>query len=670
MPRFWLVLLLGGTLSALTLEESIQESLRSHPVVKERLNNFRATQQDLKIATAEYLPSVDLRASIGYNHAGEILGRDRVKSGDYDYTNYESSLIITQNLFNGFGTRSKVDYQEARIMAAAYNYIEKTNDVAFRTVGAYLNVLRAKELVGTARENVEINTDLFNKVKELYEGGLTTKSEMNKINSSLSLAKSNLTVQENNFRDTLATFRRMVGRNVDPMSLERPSLKLLMPESLERAASIAIDNNPSILVGRYNTKGAQSLMRERTKGFYPKVDLEVSQFLNDANQNNNGFDQADDRFRARLVMNYNLYRGGADRAEEQKGISTINQEMQIMLESKRQALEGIEFSWNAYQYIQKQLKDLYDYRKYSETTLDLYKDEFDMGRRSMLDLLSAQNDLITSRQNIINAEYDELFARYRILDAMGLMVVSVLGDVSEYSSKVNLGTGKAQIINDLIPVKLDQDNDGITDNLDLCDNSKTGDVIMPYGCTKEKQMDLSIKPKALPKKVTPPVPAPVPAPAPAEPVDGDGDGDGVLDSKDQCPNTPKGYEVDESGCPKAMTLHINFATASHQIPASSLEEINRLKQFMKDNPEYTIEIVGHTDNAGRTPGREARNQLLSERRANALREKLISGGIASSRMNSKGMGETQPAVSNDDEKGRAQNRRTEIIMHANRGEKQ
>lgn len=482
--------LFGSSLYAITLEESVSEALRSHPVVQERLNNFRATQQDLKIASAEYLPSIDLRAAAGYNHAGEL--NDHIRTPALEYTNYESSLTVTQNLFNGFGTQHKVDYQEARVMAAGYNYLEKTNDIAFRTVGAYLNVLRAKELMGTAKENVEINTDLFNKVRELYNGGLTTKSEMNKINSSLSLAKSNLTVQENNFRDTLATFRRMVGRDVDPMTLEKPTLKLAMPESFERAASIAVDNNPSILVGRYNTKGAQALMGERTKGYYPKVDLEVNQFYNDVSRAN-GFDQPDDRFRARLVLNYNLFRGGADRAEKQKGISTINQETQIMLESKREALEGIEFSWNAYQYIQKELIDLEDYQKYAETTLDLYKDEFDMGRRSMLDLLSAQNDLIASRQHIINAQYDELYARYRILDAMGLMVVAVLGDAGEYTSKVNLGSGKANIITDLLPVKLDADNDGIADNIDLCDNSKQGDVIMPYGCTKQAPIDFSAK---------------------------------------------------------------------------------------------------------------------------------------------------------------------------------
>ncbi|MDD4854687.1 MAG: TolC family outer membrane protein [Sulfuricurvum sp.] len=649
MRILWIGLLLGGSLYALSLEEAVNEALRTHPIVKERLNNFRAIQQDLQIAKAGYLPSLDYRSTTGYNRAGEL--NNRIRSNYPEYTNYENSLTLTQNLFNGFGTLHQIDYQEVRILAAGYNYIEKTNDVAFRTVGAYLNVLRSKDLYATAQENVAINTELFNKVKELFNGGLTTKSEMNKIQTALSLSKSNLTVQENNIRDTLATLRRMVGHDVDPQSLQKVTLKTPMPESFERAAMIAVDRNPSILVGRYNTKGAQALMGEHKKAYYPKIDLEVSQFYNDAHNNNNGFDQTDDRFRARFILNYNLYRGGADSAEEQKNISKINQEVQTTLISKREALEGIELSWNAYQMIQKQLVDLYDYKKYSETTLELYKDEFDMGRRSLLDLLAAQNDLIGSRQNIINAEHDELYARYRILDMMGLMVVAVLGDDKEYTAQVNIGSGKALIMEDQLPVKLDQDGDMIPDTIDLCDNSKSGESLMLYGCEKAKPLNLDTKAASSPV-------APKPASALAVRAV-DSDGDGVADENDKCANTPKGYNVDTDGCPKEVTLHINFDSSSYVIPASAGSDIENLRQFMAENKSYKIDIFGHTDSSGEA----VPNQVLSENRANALREVLVNEGIAAERMHVYGLGETQPIVSNLLKEGRAQNRRVHIKMN-------
>lgn len=76
MSRLWLILLLGGSLSALTLDESVQEALRSHPIIKERLNNFRATQQDLKIATAEYQHMLCDVYYLSSNHNAKRLNVD------------------------------------------------------------------------------------------------------------------------------------------------------------------------------------------------------------------------------------------------------------------------------------------------------------------------------------------------------------------------------------------------------------------------------------------------------------------------------------------------------------------------------------------------------------------------------------------------------------------
>ena len=168
--------------------------------------------------------------------------------------------------------------------------------------------------------------------------------------------------------------------------------------------------------------------------------------------------------------------------------------------------------------------------------------------------------------------------------------------------------------------------------------------------------------KAKPKAVPVAKPAPVVVPAVAV-VEADSDGDGVVDSKDKCPNTPKGYKVDDNGCPREVTLHINFATNLFAIPSSARKDIDELKRFMNDYPMYTIEIIGHTDSVGS----DSSNKILSGKRAKSLETLLVKEGIAANRMSSIGMGETKPIASNDDEAGRAQNRRTEVILHATSG---
>jgi OOP family OmpA-OmpF porin len=177
-----------------------------------------------------------------------------------------------------------------------------------------------------------------------------------------------------------------------------------------------------------------------------------------------------------------------------------------------------------------------------------------------------------------------------------------------------------------------------------------------------------VVPVPKPVPVVVPVPKPVPvvvpklAPVIAPVIEGDKDKDGVEDSKDKCPNTPKGYVVDENGCPVEVTLHIKFATSAYAIPASASKDIEKLKGFMKEYPGYSIEIGGHTDSIGEAP----KNQILSENRAKALAKVLVKGGISADRIKAQGFGESMPLVSNMDAAGRAQNRRVEVKMFANK----
>ena len=643
---------------ALTVKQSVIEVMNTNPVVQERLRNYRATREDLNVAESEYLPSVDFRASLGYTKAGMLKSGNASWNhtvADENYGNYESSLVLTQNLFDGFGTTYKVSYQQARILAAAYNYIEKANDIAYKMTNAYLNVLREYELLQTARENVQINEEIFKKVKDLYDSGLTTDSEVKKIESALSLARSNLTVQKNNTRDKEYNFRRILGRMPQVAEMVKPDLNISMPSSAERAAEYAINHNPSLLVSRYNIKGAQSLWKQHQKEFYPKVDLEVTQNFNDVEKINR-FDQPDDRFKARVVLSYNLYRGGADEATVQKDISKINQEVETKRDLKRQVVEALDLSWNAYTMIELQLKDLRDYKKFAEKTLELYKEEYDLGRRSLLDLLTAQNDVINSRAQIIKAEYDYLLAKYRILDAMGLLPLAIVGDTKEFDARVNLYVnGDANQVLDTVPVSYDVDNDKIADDEDLCDNSLLENNIMPYGCvkmTRDSDGDGIINSKDkcpnTPKnaKVSP---------------DGcavDVDMDGVKDYKDKCPNTPLGYTVNDVGCATSLNLGVNFAYYSDVIDKNSYANIERFAEFAKKNKQYKIHIVGHTSSRGDAE----LNKRLSKKRAEAVKKALIKLGIAADRITTEGRGEEDPIADNNTPEGRYINRRVEIEL--------
>ena len=156
-----------------------------------------------------------------------------------------------------------------------------------------------------------------------------------------------------------------------------------------------------------------------------------------------------------------------------------------------------------------------------------------------------------------------------------------------------------------------------------------------------------------------------PAPAPAPVVVADTDGDGVRDDRDQCADTPKGYKVDSSGCTlyaeREITreLLVTFPLNSSLIPADQKADIADTAEFMKEHPQLSVTIEGHTDSSGA----EDYNQWLSQRRADAVGNSLVNDfGIEASRVTTIGYGESRPKVANDSAENRAMNRRIEAKL--------
>ncbi len=134
-------------------------------------------------------------------------------------------------------------------------------------------------------------------------------------------------------------------------------------------------------------------------------------------------------------------------------------------------------------------------------------------------------------------------------------------------------------------------------------------------------------------------------------VEKDSDGDGIVDSKDHCPDTPKGAIVDKTGC--WAFRGILFDVDSAKIKSVYHELITNAIKVLKLNPALTVEIQGHTDSTGSAEY----NLKLSQRRAEAVKAELIRHGIDSARLTTKGYGESMPVAPNDTPEGRAQNRR-------------
>jgi len=140
-------------------------------------------------------------------------------------------------------------------------------------------------------------------------------------------------------------------------------------------------------------------------------------------------------------------------------------------------------------------------------------------------------------------------------------------------------------------------------------------------------------------------------------IDGpDEDRDGVLDSVDQCPGTPCYFTVDQYGCPIKATLRLHFDFNKYNIRPESMPKVIQFAEYLKQNKGTHVKIIGYTDSIGS----RAYNKILSEKRAEAVMNKLIELGVSPSRLEAEGRGEDDPVASNATPEGRALNRRIEV----------
>jgi OmpA-OmpF porin, OOP family len=188
-----------------------------------------------------------------------------------------------------------------------------------------------------------------------------------------------------------------------------------------------------------------------------------------------------------------------------------------------------------------------------------------------------------------------------------------------------------------------------------CDSRAVTEAIVDVaGCGFAVNVDDIATPDAMARYVEEIFLGPASRPVAAAPAEGlsDSDGDGVPDSRDRCPNTPRGAKVDADGCWNPNSVYFD----SDQAVIRDTRLLDEVSAVLKANPTLTGEVEGHTDSTAAADY----NQKLSEARAGAVRSYFILKGVAPERIRTKGFGETRPAASNATPEGRAMNRRVEL----------
>lgn len=687
-------IVLQAPVVAMDLNDFVADSINAHPSIREQVHVFRQVERDRDIANSGWRPSLDLDASTGTyetkSPSTALLKRE--------YESSRAELSLTQNIFNGFDTTYQQEQTEARIGAALYEIFDTADNVALDAVQAYLDAMKQLRLVELAETNVSSHERILSQIRERNDSGMGRRSELEQTEGRVARAHASFIAQQNNLQDAATRLHEILGRYLELSKVKEPAMPDHPNLSLDEVIELALQQHPAIKVANYNVQAALSDSNRAKSNNYPQMDLRLAKEVGD---DINGLLGDTDELSLVLNLRYNLYRGGADSAEERKKISIVHQNQEFSSRVRRQVINTMRLAWAADQSLSYQLKYLNTHIEKSRQTVDSYGEEFFIGQRDLIDLLDAESELNSAQNQYAEAYYEALAARFRILEAMGNLFSALNLNASLDEDNLQIAKISAQG-DDILPLDSDRDVDSKIDGSDQCDNTLEKNKVNDFGCHGQQQQKFGYKrvnqaPVVGDDQLELEINSVLVIPQSVlleNDTDADNDelrlidftkpetGNAAFDDrKNLIYRAADGFSgidkftytiTDVQGAtatasvkliisPKSdvqltKTQYVNYIYKKTKLTPTSEDKIQSIVDKIKKLPNVEVEIFAYTDDIGS----ERYNLSLSERRANVTRDLLISFGIDGNKIKSFGMGEKNPIADNETPEGQAINRRGEF----------
>lgn len=398
---------------ALDLRTAVEHAIITNPEVLVESNQHLSRLEELDQAKSGYMPSIDLNAAAGYERTDNNTTR---ASGD-DYrslTRKEASLTLNQMLFDGFATQSEVDRQNARVEAQRRVLESASEKLGLKAVDTYIQVLLHRDLMALSSENLQAHARIYDQVELRSNSGVGRTSDLAQITGRRASASANMLSDEVNLKDAETNFLRVVGllpKALEPIDAVNENL----PQTQDAAIQLALENHPTLKSANADVTAAVAQYKASKSAHYPRLDLELGARYGD---DLDGVEGRDDDLTAMLRMRYNLFAGGKDRARNRQNAHLVNEAKEIRNNTYRQVVESVRLSWSAYDVTQKQLVFQQEHVLASEKTRDAYARQFNLGKRSLLDLLDSENELYEAKREKAKTWYDHIFPQYRLIVAI------------------------------------------------------------------------------------------------------------------------------------------------------------------------------------------------------------------------------------------------------------
>ena len=395
---------------AVDLREAVQSALGTNPEIRQAVSNRAATEEELQQGKGFYYPRISVEGSAGvealHNPTRKTLG-----IADHTLWPIEGDLILDQLVYDSGGREAEIRRQAARSDAAAARVQERSEYVALNVSRTYIDYVLQQRLVAIAQDNVTFHEHLAGDLREGVSKGSISIADQQQAEERLQAARAKVTQAQEDLDTAGITFRTLTGIPIDTVSLP-PDLTQCMPATLEDAEAAARQENPRVHEAMADLATTREEIRAAKAELGPTFHIEGRAR---AGHDIDGFEGKTTDLQARGVIRWLLYNGGTKEANVREQQERSNETHARLFQRTREAEEDVRTAWSRLQNQTALASELEAQGRISDDLLLSYREQFNIGRRSLLDVLDAQNSRYNVQQQAETARLAKLYAQYRVL---------------------------------------------------------------------------------------------------------------------------------------------------------------------------------------------------------------------------------------------------------------
>lgn len=432
-----------------TLYQVVEQTLLSNPEIQARYHDFRSSFEGQNVARGGFLPQVNAQGYYGREWQSHLPGSD----GTQNWTRPGYNVELRQLLFDGFRTSNDVKQAGFEKLSRFYDLLATSDDMAFNAVQAFVDVQRYRDLELLARSNYRLHEETLKQIRERADSGVGRRVDMEQAGGRLSLAQTNLMTESANLNDVTQRFRRVTGLVVPTALAPAPKIEDKLP-SKPTDFNDSLRSNPSFLSKQALMQAADAGISSAKGAFSPKFEF-VASSGTDTSQPGRDYRNVRSN-NVQLVMSYNLYRGGSDSARVRQTSEQTYAARDVRDYTCRNVQQDLAIAWNNIVHLRQSLPFLRDHEVATTKVRDAYRQQFQIGQRTLLDLLDTENELFESRRSLTNALYDLQVAEYRWL-TLSHKLLTTLGlrpandETPEENGKLDVTDDVIKLCNSSVP---------------------------------------------------------------------------------------------------------------------------------------------------------------------------------------------------------------------------